>query len=101
MIFIARQEVFVCEHCGYQVLPLEKGTYRNHCPKCLWSKHVDETGPGDRASRCRGMMEPVGVDHRGSKGWMIKHRCITCEKIMLNKAAPDDDVQMLSTMDAP
>ncbi|MFA6992594.1 MAG: RNHCP domain-containing protein, partial [Candidatus Gracilibacteria bacterium] len=31
-------EDFVCEKCGAKV----KGDgYTNHCPKCLWSKHVD------------------------------------------------------------
>ncbi|MBU1911151.1 RNHCP domain-containing protein, partial [Patescibacteria group bacterium] len=52
MTFIARQEPFVCEHCSAQVNPLEKGTYRNHCPHCLFSKHVDLECPGDRKSPC-------------------------------------------------
>jgi hypothetical protein len=47
MPFIARQEPFVCEHCGKAVEPLAKGSYRNHCPHCLWSKHVDDVGPGE------------------------------------------------------
>ena len=32
---------FNCEHCGKEVLPLSDGSYRNHCPYCLYSKHVD------------------------------------------------------------
>lgn len=32
-------EDFICENCGTEV----KGNgYTNHCPKCLWSKHVDK-----------------------------------------------------------
>ncbi len=92
MPFIARQESFVCEHCGKQVEPLERGTYRNHCPFCLFSKHVDSEGPGDRASRCGGLMAPVGLDQNGKKGWVIVHRCERCAKHIRNKAAPDDDL---------
>ncbi|PIR52651.1 RNHCP domain-containing protein [Candidatus Peregrinibacteria bacterium CG10_big_fil_rev_8_21_14_0_10_49_10] len=90
MPFIARQERFTCEHCGAEVHPLQNGSYRNHCPFCLYSKHMDDKGPGDRASRCSGLMEPVGVDHRSGKGWMILHRCTKCRKERVNKRAPDD-----------
>ena len=51
---------FLCEQCGRHVLPLSNGSYRNHCPFCLFSKHVDIL-PGDRASDCGGLMEPVGL----------------------------------------
>ena len=45
---------FICQHCGKEVLPLTDGSYRNHCPFCLYSLHVDIT-PGDRACihRCQ------------------------------------------------
>lgn len=72
--------------------PLERGSYRNHCPACLWSKHVDRDGPGDRMSACGGMMEPVGLDQRGGKGWLVLHRCTLCGKSIPNRAAPDDDL---------
>ena len=90
MPFIAREEAFICEHCGASVAPLEHGTYRNHCPRCLWSKHVDDQGPGDRASLCGGMMEPTGLDQSGKKGWMVMHVCERCEKRIPNVLAPDD-----------
>lgn len=96
MIFVARQEPFTCQHCGAAVKPLLKGSYRNHCPQCLYSKHVDDRGPGDRESTCGGLMAPVGVDHRSSKGWMIVHRCTICGKSISNKVAPDDDMAKLS-----
>lgn len=96
MVFISRQEAFVCEHCGAAVSPLDQGTCRNHCPKCLWSKHVDHVGPGDRASLCQGLMEPIGVDHDAKKGgWMIRHRCVKCGKEIPNRFAPDDDQSIL------
>jgi DNA-directed RNA polymerase subunit RPC12/RpoP len=91
-MFIPRQESFTCSHCSQIVEPLAKGSYRNHCPRCLWSKHVDDQGPGDRASLCGGMMEPLELDQRSRKGWMIVHRCTLCGKTIANKAAPDDQL---------
>ena len=96
MTFIARQEHFTCTHCGADVEPLENGSYRNHCPVCLYSKHVDLDGPGDRKSSCGGLMKPVGVDHRKKKGWMIVHLCESCGKQIPNITAPDDDISIVS-----
>lgn len=94
MPFIAREERFICGHCSCDVSPLGSGTYRNHCPKCLWSKHVDAVGPGDRASACQGLMRPVGADHDAKKGgWMVLHRCEKCGKTIPNRLAPDDDME--------
>ena len=101
MTFIARQERFTCEHCGAEVEPLKNGSYRNHCPHCLYSKHVDNEGPGDRASDCGGMMEPVGLTHRSGKGWMVVHRCLQCKKELPNTAAPDDNLALLSEAPRP
>jgi DNA-directed RNA polymerase subunit M/transcription elongation factor TFIIS len=97
MVFIPRQEPFVCEHCDSPVEPLEHGSYRNHCPHCLYSKHVDKDGPGDRASACGGLMHPENIDHSSGKGWRIIHRCDLCGKRIANKAAPDDDLANFST----
>jgi len=56
--FQKRIEDFVCERCGAFV----KGTgYTDHCPECLWSKHVD-VNPGDREAECGGLMEHVDTD---------------------------------------
>lgn len=96
MIFIARQEPFVCEACGKAVEPLEKGSYRNHCPYCLSSKHVDAAGPGDRASTCGGIMKAIRLDYDGKKGWSVVHQCVKCRKTIPNKTAPDDDLSSLS-----
>ena len=52
---------FTCKVCGRLVTPEGAGTsHRNHCPNCLSSLHVDEE-PGDRASDCGGVMEPIAV----------------------------------------
>ena len=46
--------------------------------------------PGDRASQCHGLLEPIGVESSGKKGWIIVHRCAECFAIKRNKAALDD-----------
>jgi len=97
MPFIARQEAFTCMHCGQHVDELKHGSYRNHCPHCLWSKHVDRDGPGDRLSSCGAGMMPTALDQRSKKGWMIIHTCTACGKNIPNVAAPDDDLVGFST----
>ncbi|MSR67914.1 RNHCP domain-containing protein [Candidatus Peribacteria bacterium] len=91
-MFIAREEAFVCQHCGITVAPLGGGTYRDHCPFCLHSKHVDRDGPGDRLSLCLGLLEPIAIDQNGKKGFVIEYRCEACGKSHRNKAAPDDHI---------
>ncbi|MFN3266734.1 MAG: RNHCP domain-containing protein [Deinococcales bacterium] len=83
---------FVCVQCGTNVSPLQNGSVRNHCPNCLYSLHVDEF-PGDRASTCGGVLEPVGVEHNSKKGWVVLHRCQKCGALRRNKAALDDPQQ--------
>lgn len=88
--FIKVVEDFVCEKCSFSVV----GTgFTNHCPRCLWSKHVD-VNPGDRAATCGGLMEPVAVEAE-SGGYVITHRCMKCGHEKRNKAAPEDDFEVL------
>jgi DNA-directed RNA polymerase subunit RPC12/RpoP len=82
---------FTCTNCGREVPPLSNGSYRNHCPYCLYSLHVD-INPGDRSSECQGVLKPVGVSYSGKKGWVIHHRCERCGEMRRNKAALDDAV---------
>ncbi|MDD2487430.1 MAG: RNHCP domain-containing protein [Candidatus Gracilibacteria bacterium] len=91
MGFIMRNEQFKCIFCHSQVLPHPDGSARNHCPKCLYSKHLDKNFPGDRLSTCESLMKPVGIDYKKNKDYMIKHRCLKCGKEILNKVASDDD----------
>jgi DNA-directed RNA polymerase subunit RPC12/RpoP len=92
MVFLPREEPFTCEHCNQAVTPLEKGTYRDHCPYCLISKHVDRDGPGDRLSECMGLLKPTGIDQNGKKGFVILYTCESCGKKHRNKAASDDAI---------
>jgi len=83
--FIKNDNGFICQNCGFSVLPLGK-TSRNHCPKCLHSLHVDVL-PGDRASDCGGLMKPVLVEPDAKKGYVITVRCQKCGFTGRNKAA--------------
>jgi len=88
---------FICAHCGADVNPLTNGSYRNHCPHCLYSVHIDDY-PGDRANNCLGSMKPVGVRSHSKKGWQIVLRCQKCGAEKVNRAAPDDMDAIISMM---
>lgn len=81
---------FLCEACGTRVLPLSNGSYRNHCPKCLYSKHLDNK-LGDRSAGCGGLMAPVDWTYHGKKGYQVIHECRLCGKRQANRIAEDDD----------
>lgn len=93
--FIKNKENFICEKCGFEV---EGNGYTNHCPECLWSKHVD-INPGDRAEECGGLMEPIRVEKDG-KGYNIVHKCQKCGIEKKNKAVKEDNFQMLVQISA-
>lgn len=93
---------FLCKNCGKNVLPVSSGGYRNHCPFCLHSLHVD-VEPGDRLSDCGGVMEPASVKLTGKKGLQILHKCKKCGFERLNmmcgdKTQPDDFDAVLRIM---
>ena len=91
-------EWFTCAHCGQAVVPETYGTaHRNHCPWCLWSRHLDEE-PGDRASDCRGGMEPVAVWVRQGGEWAVIHRCRSCGIFHSNRIAGDDNEVLLLSL---
>lgn len=89
---------FTCEYCGKEVFPVTNGGYRNHCPQCLYSLHVD-CKPGDRADTCRGLMKPIEVICHSKKGYQIRHICMKCGFERVNKIAEDtimpDDVHKI------
>lgn len=77
---------FICALCGETVMPLENGSYRNHCPFCLSSLHMDNA-PGDRTSNCNGIMRAEKLLYNTKKGWQIIHRCQKCGIEKVNKIA--------------
>jgi RNHCP domain len=84
---------FRCRNCRLDVSTDAPGTaHRNHCPHCLWSRHVDDT-PGDRAALalCGSTMEPIAITVRGGGEWVLVHRCLGCGELHLNRTAGDDN----------
>ena len=89
--FTKRIEDFVCENCGFKVIG---NGYTNHCPKCLYSKHVD-INPGDRLEKCGGLMKPVSIE--GSTGhYKIMHSCIKCGYKKINKVQDIDSIDSIT-----
>jgi len=81
-------EDFACGHCGFEV---QGNGYTNHCPKCLWSRHVD-INPGDRAASCGGMMKPIRIDKKGND-YSVLTKCVSCGHERMNRVLPDDDFE--------
>jgi len=72
---------------------------RNHCPYCLWSRHLDWRIAGDRLAGCRAAMQPIGLTIKRSRNkyagahngeLMLIHRCTICAKVAINRIAADD-----------
>ena len=67
--------------------------YTNHCPTCLWSKHVD-IDPGDRKAQCGGMMEPIDVENFHGD-FRIIFKCSVCGFARPTKVAAEDDFSVV------
>lgn len=94
----ACNEPFTCKNCGREVVPAGAGSdHRNHCPNCLSSLHVD-VEPGDRASDCGGVMEPIAVWVRNNGEWAIVHRCRRCGHLSSNRVLADDNPMKLMSI---
>ncbi len=89
--FQKRKEDFICTVCGVEVFG---SGYTNHCPECLWGKHVD-INPGDRSADCDGMMKPIGVEIKGGK-YTILHKCEKCGFERKNKVNEGDSFDTLA-----
>jgi hypothetical protein len=86
-------EDFVCNHCGEEVVG---NGFTNHCPNCLWSKHVD-INPGDRREGCGGMMKPVSCDKNG-ENIFITHKCLDCRYKKKNKVTKEDNFEKIISL---
>lgn len=88
--FSKKVEDFTCGVCGADV---SGSGYTDHCPNCLWSRHVD-INPGDRASKCGGLMEPMKTEHNRT-GFIIEYKCKKCKTRKRMKAADKDNQELL------
>lgn len=96
--FTKIDEEFICENCGEHVKPLGY-TCRDHCNKCLYSKHVDKN-PGDRLEECKGNLVPISVMDNPKKGYVIIYRCDKCGAIRKNIVAKDDNMKLIIKLSA-
>lgn len=90
--FTMRDEHFICENCHKEVSPLGY-TARDHCPYCLYSKHVD-INPGDRENTCKGLLKPIGIE-KFKDTYKILYQCEKCHEFHKNIVAKDDDMNMI------
>ena len=95
-VFEKINDSFTCDSCGHENPPAPQ-TCRNHCRKCLASKHVDVL-PGDRACDCHGELHPIGLDYKGGEPQQIVFKCKKCAKLGRNKIATDDDRDKLLSL---
>jgi hypothetical protein len=100
------QDGFVCKHCRNFVSSafLLSGVHnRNHCPYCLWSRHLDLEAAGDRLSACKAPMRPIGLTIKlsrrkygfGRGELMLIHQCSDCGRLSINRLAADDDPESI------
>ena len=85
--FFKKDEEFICDNCGKSVGKLLYTT-RDHCPYCLYSKHVD-INPGDRANKCLGLLVPIDIE-KFKSSYKIIYKCNICGMIHKNIMASDD-----------
>jgi DNA-directed RNA polymerase subunit RPC12/RpoP len=85
-------EDFICENCQKEV---KKSTYtaRDHCPYCLYSKHVD-INPGDRQNTCLGLLKPIGIEKFKDR-YKIIYQCEKCGEIHKNITEREDDINTI------
>jgi len=82
-------EIFICENCNKNVEKLNYSA-RDHCPYCLYSKHVD-INPGDRMNNCKGLLIPIDIE-KFKDTYKIIYKCANCSQLHKNIIANDDDI---------
>ena len=97
---------FLCKLCNVYVSSttfLSGVQNRNHCPYCLWSRHLDLYTTGDRLSACKSPMKPIGLTTKATNKkygsdrgeLMLIHLCTDCESLSINRIAADDDPETI------
>jgi DNA-directed RNA polymerase subunit RPC12/RpoP len=91
--FTMIDESFICSFCKKEVAPLGYSA-RDHCPYCLYSKHVD-INPGDRQEACHGLLKAIAVDKAKNDTYKIVYKCEKCNQKKRNKVAHDDNLDLI------
>ncbi len=88
--FQRKIEEFTCNVCNRRV----KGNgYTDHCPECLWGKHVD-INPGDRKAKCHGAMKPIDFEEKSGQ-IRLKYQCQKCSHIFWVKTGSGDNYEKI------
>lgn len=90
--FTMRDEEFICENCG-KLVPKLMTSSRDHCPYCLYSKHVD-INPGDRMNTCKGILKPTSIE-KFKDTYKIIYKCEKCHIMHKNIIAKDDNMDLI------
>lgn len=90
--FTMRNDNFTCENCNKAVIKSDY-TARDHCPYCLYSKHVD-INPGDRSNTCLGLLVPTGIE-KFKNTFKIIYKCNKCSEIHKNIIHDDDNMDLI------
>jgi hypothetical protein len=80
---------FTCGHCCARVIFPRDTIAHNHCPECMWSKHIgfgSDCGYPEIAKGCGGLMEPVRVFEHPRWGRSVLHKCHGCGLKMIGPA---------------
>lgn len=93
--FTMKDEHFICQNC-HQEVPALLYSARDHCPNCLYSKHVDIL-PGDRKNPCQGLLIPIGIE-KYRDTYKIIYRCQKCHQQHKNMMAQDDNMEEIITL---
>ena len=84
--FAKNIEHFTCAVCGKKV---QGNGYTDHCDNCCASVHKDRN-PGDRASNCQRVMEPIGLEYQNRKTYIL-YKCTGCGYTHRNQIAKNDN----------
>ena len=88
--FERKIEDFSCDNCHTFV---EGDGYTDHCPSCLYSKHVD-INPGDRDCVCEGSMQPIAAEVK-KDGYRIYYKCLDCGYTHRVRSSPEDKFEAI------
>ncbi len=88
--FERKIEDFTCDNCETFV---QGDGYTDHCPSCLYSKHVD-INPGDRNNNCCGSMKSVAAEVR-KDDYKIHYECEECGYKHRVKSVSEDNFDII------
>ncbi|MBB1246207.1 RNHCP domain-containing protein [Streptomyces durbertensis] len=92
---VLRTDTFDCVRCGLTVTTFSPdGERRNHCPSCLYSRHlVDQAAGGP--SDCGARMAPISIAVLRDGRWAVIHRCVRCHELTSSPVCVDDNQLVL------